>query len=166
MTDRSSAPENVPSGATLGTNVHRVEAVNDHALDRCSSTDHGDRAARARRAFDFELTRSAETTTATATVLELFTGYLAAASHELCESVAGRVDVTRIVVDGTVPTDADGGPAYQPPVTAVSVTLCVETDADDAALERWRRTLRDAEATQEAIRTDTTVSLAVVRESR
>ena len=143
MTDRSSAPENVPSGATLGTNVHRVEAVNDHALDRCSSTDHGDRAARARRAFDFELTRSAETTTATATVLELFTGYLAAASHELCESVAGRVDVTRIVVDGTVPTDAD-----------------------DAALERWRRTLRDAEATQEAIRTDTTVSLAVVRESR
>ncbi|AUV82201.1 hypothetical protein C2R22_11535 [Salinigranum rubrum] len=152
----------------LAADTHRVEAVN--AVDAAArrSEDRGDAAAPAhtRDSFDFRLTRSVDAPTAAGTVLELFASYLVAASHSLVDPLTGRVDVVRVVVDGTVPTDADAAPGFRTAVASMSATLHVETPADDAALEDWRRTLRDAEPTQEAVPTDVTVSLAVVRTSR
>jgi hypothetical protein len=113
--------------------------------------------------FDFRFDRSADTPMPTGTLLELFTSYLVAASHSRNDALTERLDVTRVVVDGTVPRDADVPAGYQSAVGSLSATLHVDTAAGDAALERWRRELRDAEATQEAVPTDTTVSLSVVR---
>lgn len=168
MTDRASPPENTSGVTALGANTHRIEAVNAVAT---SSTDDGPGVQRTDGAthphapaeFDFRLTRSTDTPTATGTVLELFTGYLVAASHAHGDTLETRLDVTRIVVDGTAPSDADAEPTYNSAVTSMTVRIHVETAATEAALERWRRTLRDAEATQDAVPADVAVSLAVVR---
>lgn len=166
MTDRSSAPEHAPSPVALAADTYRVEAVNAVDASARRSEGRGDAASPAHRreSFDFRLTRSADAPSAAGTVLELFTSYLVAASHSLGDPLAERVDVVRVVVDGTVPTDADATPGYRTAVTSMSATLHVETPADDAALERWRRTLRDAGPTQETVPADVTVSLAVERE--
>lgn len=170
MTDRSSAPEHASSLTALGANTHRVEAVNavatsfDDGPDGQGSDDAPD--AHGPSEFDFRLTRSADTPTATGTVLELFTGYLAAAAHAHRDSLETRLDVTRIVVDGTVSGTADVEPTYQSAVASMAAAIHVETAATEAALDQWRRTLRDAEVTQEAIPADVAVSMTVVRASR
>ncbi len=149
----------------LAADTHRVEAVNavDGPIRRSDACEDAVDPARGRRSFDFRLTRSMDAPTATGTLLELFTSYLVAASHTFDDLLTERVDVVRVVVDGTVSTDADAAPSYRTAVTSMSATLHVETSADDAALERWRRTLRDAESTQKAVPADVTVSLTVVQ---
>jgi hypothetical protein len=167
VTDRPSVPEHVAPPTALAAETHRVEAANaadtpaDEGCRDASGADSG--ATRSSDSFDFRLSRSADTPTSTGTVLELFTTYLVAASHARSDALTEPLDVSRVVVDGTVPTDADVSTGYQSAVASLSATLHVATAADDAALERWRRGLRDAEATQEAVPTDTTVSLSVVR---
>lgn len=169
VTDRSSAPENAPSSRSLAANTHRVEAVNraeavaDPGVDSDESGGGRGAARRSSIGFDFRLTRATDAPTATATVLELFAGYLAAASHALGDAAAERLEVRRVVVDGTVSTDADAGRSVQSSVASVAATIHVHTDAAEAALERWRRTVRDAEATQDAVPTDATVSVSVTR---
>lgn len=167
MTDRSSAPENAPGLTTLGRNTHRVEAVNaaaPSAADRSEvQGNDGTPHAHPPSEFDFRLTRSTDTPTATGTVLELFTGYLVAASHAHGDTLETRLDVTRVVVDGTVSDATDAEPTYSSAVTSMAVTIHVETAATEAALERWRRTLRDAEETQKAVPADVAVSIAVTR---
>lgn len=159
MTDRSSTPETTSSSATLETNTHRVEAVNSATGPEDGEPTSLD----SPKPFDFELARETDAPRPTATVLELFAGYLAAASHAHSDVLDEEFDVTRIVVDAAVPTDVDATPTYQSAVTSLSATLHVETSAVDAALERWRRTVRDAEPTQGAVPADVTVSLAVRR---
>jgi hypothetical protein len=155
--------------AALAADTHRVEAVNDADVSadesRRDATGADSGAARSADPFDFRFNRSADTPTPTGTVLELFTSYLVAASHSRNDALTERLDVARVVVDGTVPTDADVPTGDQSAVASLSATLHVDTAAGDAALERWRRGLRDAEATQEAVPTDTTMSLSVVRTS-
>lgn len=168
MTDRSSVPENAPGLTALGRNTHRVEAVNaaaPSADDDRSDMQRNEGASHAHppSGFDFRLTRSTDTPTATGTVLELFTGYLVAASHAHGDALETRLDVTRVVVDGTVSDATDAEPTYNSAVTSVAVTIHVETTATEAALERWRRTLRDAEETQAAVPADVAVSIAVTR---
>lgn len=168
MTDRSSTPEQTPGLAALGASTHRVEAVNavtpppedDETGDPEAS---GVAPTRTRTRFDFQLTALSDPAAAAATVLELFTSYLVAASHAHCKSVGERLAITRIVVDGTVSSDADASHTSQSAVSSVDATIHVKTAATDSALERWRRLLRDAEATQDAVPTDVSVSLAVVR---
>ncbi|WP_372911189.1 hypothetical protein [Salinigranum sp.] len=167
MTDRPSVSEYTSPPTALAADTHRVEAVDDADFSadegrrNVSGADNG--AARSADPFDFRLNRSADTPMPTGTVLELFTSYLVAASHSRNDALTERLDVARVVVDGTVPRDADVPAGYQSAVASLSATLHVDTAAGDAALERWRRELRDAEATQAAVPTDTTVSLSVVR---
>jgi hypothetical protein len=159
VTDPSSTPETTSASATLETNTHRVEAVNSTTR----SEDDEPAPLDSPKPFDFEVTSETDAPQPTATVLELFAGYLAAASHACSDVLDEAFDVTRVVVDAAVPSDVDATPTYQSAVTSLSATLHVETSAADAALERWRRTVRDAEPTQEAVPADVSVSLAVRR---
>ncbi|WP_318569246.1 hypothetical protein [Salinigranum marinum] len=99
------------------------------------------------------------------TALDLRAAHLGSVAHAVTDSLGGRPHVARVTVEGTVAAAGEECP-FGSAVVSIHATLLVESGADDASIDRWRRTLRDHETTQRAVPTDVSLSVSVARVSR
>lgn len=172
MTDESSVPGPSHRTSVGRTDTYHVDARNrvetqDRAgtLDRVETLEGGGTDRPERPRFDFRFTRSDRTPTAVGTALGLLAGGLGATSYAVTGPLARPPDVERITVDGhaTVAEPTAEEAAVASALVSAHATLHVETDAPSASLDRWRRLVRDHAATQTALPTGASLSVAVAR---
>jgi hypothetical protein len=155
-----SPPSERPLSATVGrTDTYRVEAHN-----RADPSGTGGADAPGRRTFDFRLTRTDRTPSVDATAVDLLAAHLGSVAHAVTDPLGVRPRVARVTVEGAVAAAGEGR-SFGSAVVSIHATLLVESPADDASIERWRRTLRDHETTQRAVPTDVPLSVSVARVS-
>jgi hypothetical protein len=159
VSEDSPASERPLSDAVGRADTYRVEAHN-----RAGSLDGGPDAP-GRPAFDFRLTRTDRTPSVDGTALDLLAAHLGSVAHAVTGPLGGRPHVARVTVEGAVAAAGEERP-FGSAVDSVHATLLVESGADDAAIERWRRSLRDHETTQRAVPTDVSLSVSVARVPR
>jgi len=159
VNEDSPASERPLSAAVGRADTYRVEAHN--RADPCN----GGPDAPERPRFDFRLTRTDRTPSVDGTALDLLAAHLGSVAHAVTDPLCGRPHVARVTVEGTVAATGEGRP-FGSAVDSIHATLLVESGADDASIERWRRTLRDHETTQRAVPTDVPLSVSVARVPR
>lgn len=149
-----------PLSATIGRgDTYRVEAYNRADPSGTGGPDPD------RPTFDFRLTRTDQTPAADATALDLFAAHLGSVAHAVTDPLDARPRVARVTVEGAVAA-AGEEQSFGSAVVSIHATLLIESPADDASIERWRRTLRDHETTQRAVPTDVALSVSVARVPR
>jgi hypothetical protein len=163
VTDDPSVPDHSAHSATHQTGTYRVEAHNRLAIDTATDADPDREGGTDRIGFDFRLTRSDRTPSGEGTALELIAGHLSAAAHAITGPLDDSPRVERVVVDGAVADGTAGSASPGSEIASVHAALLVETRADDATVDEWRRLLRDHPDTQTAVPTGARLSVSVAR---